>query len=112
MNEPLRLLEVEPLPRLTAQQQLALERLRQAGADGLSADEVGALAHSVMESRWRHPEGERCVYCGQRGLQLLRALRAKGLVRYRARLKRWQAVGVPQVEVPLDMRTEEEIYGF
>jgi len=70
-------------PKLSAAQRLILDALRQAGAAGLHADECGALAHSRAEGRSRHGAEERCLYCGQRGMQLLRALRSKGLARYR-----------------------------
>lgn len=96
MSDQLPLLEVEPpAAKLTPQQALVLERLLAAGQDGLHADEVGAIAHSVMESRWRHSAEDRCEYCGKRGLEILKALRAKGLVRYRAKLKSWQATELP-----------------
>jgi hypothetical protein len=112
MSDQLPLLAPDlPAPKLTPQQTLVLARLEAAGADGLHADEVGAIAHSVMESRWQHHEGERCEYCAQRGLQLLRSLRAKGLVRYRAKLKAWQAAGVgePEREVRGMLRDDEDL---
>lgn len=112
MSNQLPLLEVETRPpRLTEQQALVLARLETAAAAGLHADEVGAIAHSVMESRWRHGEGDRCLYCAQRGLQLLWALRAKGLVRSRAKLKVWQAIDAPEPEVEMRgmLRDDEEL---
>lgn len=96
----LALVDVSPTLKLTAQQQLVLAALQRA-PDGLHADECGALAHTIMESRWRHSADDRCQFCGSRGLQILHSLRDKGLVRYRARLKVWQATSLesePQAE--------------
>lgn len=99
MSNQLPLLEVETRPpRLTEQQALVLARLETAAAAGLHADEVGAIAHSVMESRWRHGEGDRCLYCA-------------GLVRYRAKLKTWQAIDAPEPEIEMRgmLRDDEEL---
>jgi hypothetical protein len=83
-------------PKVTAQQAAVLAALEQAGEDGLHADECGAIAHELMESRWAHPRDTRCQFCGQRGLQVLKRLRTLGLTRYRARNKAWQACNLPQ----------------
>jgi hypothetical protein len=99
MSEQLPLVEVDPEPRLTDRQQLALTALQDAGADGLHADEVGARLHEAKQTKWAHSREERCVYCAGDGLQVLRRLRELGLARYRAKGKMWQAVGVPEVEV-------------
>lgn len=72
--------DVDQAPRLTDRQQFALQQLRGAGGEGLHADELGAL---LCERNGRHPAGTRCVYDGQNGNQILRALRAKGLAGYR-----------------------------
>ena len=91
MNDQIPLLTVEVEPRLTAKQALVLAKLRAAGSDGLHTDEAGAWAHSVMESRWRHSEQDRCQWCGKRGKEILGRLRDLGLARYRGRMRVWQA---------------------
>lgn len=98
MSAQLGLLPAEP--KLTDQQRLVLDALTRAAADGLEPSEAGALAHSVMESRWRHGPEERCLYCAQRGNQLLRALRAKGLAKYSAKRKLWVSADVNAKAVP------------
>ncbi len=111
--DQLPLIELPALPKLTAQQQLVLDKLREAGADGLHADEAGAFAHSIMESRWRHSEQERCQFCGARGLQILKRLRQLGLARYRGRMRVWQAVGTPEPELqPRGMLPDSEPLPF
>jgi hypothetical protein len=77
-------------PRLTDRQAYALDLTRAAGPEGLPADELGAL---LCEIRGRHPAGGRCEWDAQNGLHVLRALREKGLVRYRAKMKAWVATG-------------------
>ena len=91
MTAQLAMIEAEP--KLTAQQRLVLDRLRAAGTDGLHTDEAGAIAHSAMESRWRHSDADRCQWCGKRGKEILGRLRVLGLARYRGRLRVWQATG-------------------
>lgn len=111
MTDQLALLEVPAAPKLTDQQSLVLRRLVEAGADGLEASEAGALAHSVMESRWRHSDQERCAYCGKRGLQILQRLKEIGLARYRGRMRVWQAADLPEAEVEVSgmLRDDEAI---
>lgn len=83
-------------PKLSPQQHLVYDQLLKAGADGLEPSEAGAWAHSIMESRYQHPETERCIYCPQRGNQILRRLRTLGLAKYRRGRGIWQAVGAAE----------------
>lgn len=69
MKEQPALFTVPEEPKLTVDQQLVWDSL-QAHADGLSADEVGAIVHA---SHGKHVAVDRCEWCGQRGLQLLRS---------------------------------------
>lgn len=94
--EPLQLFDVPASHHLTDRQQAVLNALRRAGQDGLHADECGAIAHELKQGRWAHTRDERCQFCGQDGMQILRRLRELGLVRYRAKLKAWVAVGIPE----------------
>jgi hypothetical protein len=94
---------VETGPKLTPRQQAVHQALQAAGQDGLHADEAGAVAHEQKEGRWAHSRDERCQWCGKDGKQILHALRAKGLARYRSKLKAWQASTIesePVVETP------------
>lgn len=47
-----------------------------------SADECGAIAHSLKDKRSHSPD-TRCDWCGKQGRQILDALVAKGLARRR-----------------------------
>lgn len=38
---------------------------------GVTADEVGAALHERLTTRWQHPADQRCLYCGDRGKQVL-----------------------------------------
>lgn len=67
---------------LTPNQQLAWDSIR-ASANGLYADEVGALIHR------RHRNDERCEYCGRDGLAVLRSKGLAPLV-IRRRSGLWQ----------------------
>lgn len=113
MSEQLPLIEMPALPRLTGRQELALAALEHARDDGLTADEVGAILHA---SRSVHGTDERCVWCGSSGREVLLALKAKGLVRYRGRLKVWQACAAAQeTREPARPVTESEAleeFGF
>lgn len=86
-------------PRLTDKQRYILDAVHRAGADGLQADEAGAL---WCELHGRHTAGDRCQFDGSSGKAVLHSLRAKGLVRYRrARGQQagaWLPVGVAEVE--------------
>lgn len=79
---------IETGPRLTDRQRYALDELERADVDGLQTDELGALLHA---RNGKHSAEDRCVWCGKDGRGVLEALRAKELVRYRSRLKVWQA---------------------
>lgn len=70
------LFEMAAEPRLTPDQQLALDAIRDA-KDGLDAGEIGALCHAA---HGRHAPGNRCTWCRDRGLQLLRSKALKPLV--------------------------------
>ena len=94
MSEQLALIAQPPAPpKLTPRQQRALELVTQAGADGIHADELGAALHAEYR---KHTVEARCMWCGQTGQSILKALKAKGLVRYRRgnaqRAGYWQAV--------------------
>ena len=98
------LVDVPATPKLTPKQAKALEFLRDAGQDGVTPDELGALMHAWGLS---HPADERCQFCRSRGSELLRALRKKGVARQRRVDGRtfWQAVDLP-VERPRGMSDE------
>lgn len=78
MTTQLQLVAIPATPVLTARQQTAYDAIQQAGSDGLATDELGALLH-------RHGRDDRCEWCPRTGLEVGRALRAKGLVRQRRR---------------------------
>jgi len=80
MSEALHLFPLAPT--LTPRQQAAHKAIQQAGYDGLHTDEVGAVAHAWAG---KHPADELCPWCGSAGMELGRALRAKGLVQQRRR---------------------------
>jgi hypothetical protein len=69
-------------PKLGDRQHFVLELVERAGTDGVSADEAGA---AWCAERGKHPVEERCEFDGKTGNDVLRSLRAKGLVRYRKR---------------------------
>lgn len=79
MAEQLELL-APAAPKLTDRQQFALDQLERAGADGLTADEIGA---AWCQQRGVHSAETRCKFCGQSGQGLANELKAKGLARYR-----------------------------
>jgi hypothetical protein len=62
---------------LTVRQERLLKVLR-ASVDGLSADEAGAVVHS-MKLHGGHGEDQRCRWCGKDGKQALEALQRHGL---------------------------------
>lgn len=92
MSEQLALIETGP--KLTSRQRFALDAVTRAGEEGLTGDELGAALH---EWKHVHHSGDRCRWCGKDGRAVMVALNEKGLVRYRARLKVWQAVELPAV---------------
>lgn len=77
--DQLALLDVPTVPKLTDRQQRAHDAIAAAGYDGLTSDELGAHMHD------RHPDDDRCQFCGSTGNELGRALRSKGLVQQRRR---------------------------
>jgi hypothetical protein len=96
-DQPLHLFDVPTVPRLTARQQFALNAITGAGFDGLQTEELGALLHYP-----KHGLHETCEWCGSVGMQMGRALRAKGLVQQRRRQAPgrdiymvWVAAGTP-----------------
>lgn len=76
----LALVEVPATPKLTPRQTRALEHVRAAGTAGIHADELGAILHAEYR---KHSSEGRCRWCGATGQDILKALKAKGLVRYR-----------------------------
>lgn len=78
---------------LTVRQKFALDQLRRAGHEGLTADEAGAYWH---EERMRqlgigHDAGVRCKFCRDTGLELLRALADRKLAHRVGRGPHWAA---------------------
>jgi hypothetical protein len=92
----LELLEQELRP-LTPRQQAVLDALQRAGQDGLLPAEAGAIVHMAQG---RHGPGLGCRWCPTAGLEILRALRKRGLARQRGRPRVWVAVGVPTPDPP------------
>lgn len=64
---------VQPLP---PNQDTVMRLLNRHLPQGITGDEAGAAVHA---QRGKHPADERCVFCGQDGKQVLRALARKGL---------------------------------
>lgn len=96
MSEQLALLEQPPaLPKLTGRQAFTLQLVTDADPDGLHADEAGA---AWCAQRGKHSIDDRCRFDGSNGRQVLEALKAKGLVRYRRGTQQlagaWLLVGV------------------
>lgn len=89
------LLDVQPVPRLTARQAHALTVLQDAGPTGLQPVVLGATLHDWSGT---HPASRSCDFCHSAGIEVLRALRRKGV----ARLRRvdghtfWQAAVLPE----------------
>jgi hypothetical protein len=77
-----RLFDIEPVSKLTDRQQHALAVITAAGYAGVHTDELGAQVHAFSG---RHAATSICQFCGQAGLEVGRALRAKGLVQQRRR---------------------------
>jgi hypothetical protein len=88
----LELLEQEPRP-LTPRQRQALEHLKAAGPDGLTAHELGVALYG------HRPEARSW------GTSAAQALRKRGLACQRGRPRVWVAVGVPTPDPP-GMSTE------
>jgi hypothetical protein len=82
MTAQLALIDVAAQPRLTDRQQHALQTIQQAGWAGLHTDELGAHIHDWQR---KHSSDETCEWCATSGLEVGRALRAKGLVQQRRR---------------------------
>ncbi len=94
-------------PKLTPRQQVVMDALTRAGHDGIAPGAAGAILHELKEGRWAHGRDERCDFCSRDGLSVLKALRKKGLARYRAKLKVWQATGdLEPGKLPPGMTTE------
>jgi hypothetical protein len=72
--------EITVEPKLTAYQQAVWE-LVQRHPDGVSAEEAGAVYHSMRQRP--HDVDARCDYCGRDGRSILEALAKKGLARRR-----------------------------
>lgn len=109
------LFDIEPEPRpLTDRQQWIFGLIVDVGAEGITADELGALMHA---RHGKHPAGERCQFCGSAGLQALRERAIAERVVKRGRTS-WIAVGAPGVEESSSQLTElpgtsfEDIFGM
>jgi hypothetical protein len=74
---------------LTRDQQTAWDMVSET-VGGVTADEVGALLHSRLATRWAHPADQRCVYCGTRGNQVLRSVALRPLVVRRRVSGKWE----------------------
>jgi hypothetical protein len=77
-----RLFDLPPTTRLTDRQAHALEKITDAGYDGLHTDELGAIVHAFTG---KHPADQLCEWCGSAGLEVGKALRGKALVQQRRR---------------------------
>lgn len=94
MNQQESLFDMATAPRaLTDRQATALEHLKDAGRDGLGGTELGKLMHGHTG----------CRFCKSTGLELLRALKAKGHAR-QGRGGAWFAV-----DLQADPTTEMDI---
>lgn len=96
MTEQATLLEAPPPTdpaekELTEKQQFILDQVTAAGPDGLHTDECGAL---WCERRGKHSAQDRCEWDGK-AWSVLVALRKRGLVKYRGKLKDWIAFDTP-----------------
>ena len=80
MTDQLQLLDVAPAkPARQTQTAWALDRIRDAGENGLHPDELGALLH---ERDGKHDAGDRCEWCARDGARVLRRLdRARKVTR-------------------------------
>lgn len=65
---------------LTERQKFVLELVQHAGAEGHSADEVGA---QLCARRGKHDVDDRCQWCPTSGREVLKALRRHGKVKSR-----------------------------
>jgi hypothetical protein len=75
---------------LKPRQQAVLDRARQAGRDGISAEDAGTVLHALRKCRWC--ERGTCLYLKSEGRDVLKALKAKDLVtEHRGGV--WRAVG-------------------
>lgn len=82
----------KPQPKpLTDLQQEALDFVKTAGHEGVSADELGA---EICARRSKHDAGSRCRWCASNGKDMLTTLRAKGHVKSR-RGAGWYALELP-----------------
>lgn len=100
MTDQLTLVDVHVEPSLTPRQARALELVTATGQAGIHADELGAQLHADYR---KHDAQARCRWCGASGMSFLKALRRKGLVRYRRgnaqRPGFWQAIGAREERV-------------
>jgi hypothetical protein len=111
VTEQLALLEVEtPAPNLTARQAFALHELENAGTDGLTTDELGAL---LCQRNGKHDAGTRCRFDGKNGRALLLRLRELELARYRAKAKVWTVTSpIDTSPRPSGMLSDDEAIPF
>lgn len=78
----MQLFDVPEEPKLTERQKHALEKITDAGFDGLHTEELGAIVHAFTG---KHPSETLCEWCGSAGLEVGKALRGKQLVQQRKR---------------------------
>jgi len=98
------LLETPAQPRLSDRQAFALEQIRRAGGSFLEAD-LGALLHSRSG---KHEQHERCDYCAFDGLQMLKRLRTKKLVKRERKTGLWRLARGHRRLVPYGPEAEIE----
>lgn len=76
MTEQLQLVDVPTTGRST-RTEFVMNAIRTAGDSGLHPDEIGAILHAYDG---KHAAAERCEWCGQDGIRLLRRLNRQRLV--------------------------------
>lgn len=70
---------VAVIGKLTTRQMQAWDYIRSVPG-GVTADEIGALLHSLREDRWAHSTDARCDYCATTGREVATSAGLKPLV--------------------------------
>lgn len=76
MTDQLQIVDVPATGRST-RTEFVMNAIRAAGDRGLDPDEIGAILHAYDS---KHTSAERCEWCGQDGIRLLRRLNRQRLV--------------------------------
>ena len=87
---------------LSGRQAAVFERIRRS-PEGVYETDIGALLHARVR---KHGLGERCTYCRFDGLQVLKRLRQKGLVRRERKTGRWHVARQHRQLVPYGPEAE------